>query len=124
MKGDRQRKVLVRQCGGQRQLSKARGLGLGFSARLDTAFIERVNLTIRDARLRPCLPHLGNFSAVPIPVGPFGVVAGLLPFCPSAESSSRVGCLCQGTVFSVQNTTANTVYSRPCGLSLFGNWDD
>ncbi len=45
-------------------------LGLGLSGRLNTAFIERVNLTIRDARGSPCSSHLGHGPAVSTTPGP------------------------------------------------------
>lgn len=63
---------------------------LGFSGRLNTAFIERVNLTIRDARLRACSPHLGHVSAVSTPVGTSGVVARLLSRMSRPHHSLRV----------------------------------
>jgi IS1 family transposase len=53
--------------------------GLGLSGRLNTAFIERVNLTIRHG----IAAHLGHRTAVSTPLSPFGVVASLLPFCAS-----------------------------------------
>jgi hypothetical protein len=57
--------------------------GLGFSGRLNTAFIERVNLTVRHGIAAASASHLGDCSAVPIPARPSGVVARLLPFCAS-----------------------------------------
>jgi len=65
---------------------------LGFSGRLNTAFIERVNLTVRNARRSPRTPHLGDGAAVFTPVSLSRVVARLLSLCTSpclAASEAR-----------------------------------
>ena len=62
--------------------------GMGFSGRLNTAFIERVNLTVRDARGRSRTPYLGHGSAVPTASGQSGKVASLLPLCASSPSAA------------------------------------
>src|SRR5260370_16464832 len=62
---------------------------LGFSGRLNTAFIERVNLTVRDARLSAGTPHLGNFSTGLTASGPSRVVACRLTFCASSRITAR-----------------------------------
>ncbi len=59
---------------------KAALQGLGFTGRLNTSFIERVNLTVRNAGGSSRPPHVGDGSAVPTPVGPLGVVASVLSF--------------------------------------------
>ena len=61
---------------------------LGLSGRLNTAFIERVNLTVRDARGRAGPPDLGDGAAVPAAARPSGVVARVLPFCASSRSAA------------------------------------
>jgi hypothetical protein len=58
---------------------------LGFSGRLNTAFIERVNLTVRDARGGSGKTDLGHVSTSSPAAGPSGMVACLLPFCASTR---------------------------------------
>ena len=65
---------------------KASLQGMGFSGRLNTAFIERVNLTVRNARGSPCTTHLGHFPTGSTAAGPSGVVAGVLSLCASSPS--------------------------------------
>jgi len=57
---------------------KASLQGMGFSGRLNTAFIERVNLTVRDARLSSGTPHLGHREACPTAARSRGMVASVL----------------------------------------------
>jgi hypothetical protein len=59
---------------------KASLQGMGFSGRLNTAFIERVNLTVRDARLSSGTPHLGHCPASPTAARSRGMVASVLSF--------------------------------------------
>jgi hypothetical protein len=59
--------------------------GMGLSGRLNTAFIERGNLTIRHAIAAASSSHLGDGAAVPTPVSSSGVVACLLSFCASSH---------------------------------------
>ena len=54
---------------------------LGLSGRLDTAFIERVNLTVWNACGSSRSTDLGHCSAVSTAVSPSGVVAYVLSFC-------------------------------------------
>jgi hypothetical protein len=66
--------------------------GLGFSGRLNTAFLERVNLTVRNARLSTRTPHLGHGPAVSSPLGSPRMLARLLSFGaspPSTPSGAR-----------------------------------
>jgi len=63
---------------------------LGLSGRLNTAFIERVNLTVRDARLSAVTPHLGDGEACPAPARPSGVVACLVSRMSRPHASLRV----------------------------------
>ena len=63
--------------------------GLGFSGRLNTAFIERAPLTVRNARGSAGEPPLGHFEAYPTPARPPGVVAGILSLCPSSPHTAR-----------------------------------
>jgi hypothetical protein len=69
---------------------KANLQGLGLSGRLNTAFIERVNLTVRNARSSARTPHLGGGSVVPTLAGPPRVVARLLPRMSRPHHSLRV----------------------------------
>jgi hypothetical protein len=62
---------------------------LGFSGRLNTAWISRMNVTVRNAGGSSGPPHLGEGSAVLMLAGPSGVVARLLSLCaPSPLPSS------------------------------------
>src|SRR5215470_502927 len=54
---------------------------LGLSGRLNTAFIERGNLTVWNARGSSRSTDLGRCSAVSTAVSPSGVVACVLSFC-------------------------------------------
>ena len=58
--------------------------GLGFSGRLNTAFIERVNLTVRHGIASSGPPDLGHVPTGSTAACPPGVVASVLPFCPSS----------------------------------------
>jgi hypothetical protein len=88
----RQRKLVrvtpVMRLGTEADL-KAALQGLGFSGRLNTAFIERVNLTVRDARLSSGKTDLGHRTVVPTSLGTPGMVACVLSFCASAPSTAR-----------------------------------
>jgi hypothetical protein len=71
---------------------KAALQGLGLSGKLNTAFIERVNLTVRDARGSARTTYLGHFSTGSTAAGSSRVVACLLSFCASTRipaSSAR-----------------------------------
>jgi hypothetical protein len=58
--------------------------GLGFSGRLNTASIERVNLTVRLGIAAASSPYLGHSAAVASPGSSPGMVASLLSFCASS----------------------------------------
>jgi transposase-like protein len=66
---------------GTEEALKATLQGLGYSGRLNTAFIERVNLTVRNAGGSARTPHLGDGAAVPTAARSSGVVARVLSFC-------------------------------------------
>jgi hypothetical protein len=61
---------------------------LGLSGRLNTAFIERVNLTVRNAGGGTGPPHLGHRTAVPTASGQSGMVARVLSLCASSRSAA------------------------------------
>jgi transposase-like protein len=69
---------------------KAALQGLGLSGRLNTAFIERVNLTLRNARGSPCTTYLGHVPTGFTTAGPSGVMASLLPRMSRPHESLRV----------------------------------
>jgi hypothetical protein len=65
---------------------------LGLSGKLKTAFLERVTLTVRDARGGSCTTYLGHLPTGSTPAGSSRVVACLLSFCastPIPASSAR-----------------------------------
>ena len=86
-KSYRRRKLVrvthVMRLGTQADLTVARPR-MGLSGRINTAFIERVNLTVRNASGSARKTYLGDGSADPTPAGPPGVVASVLSFCPSS----------------------------------------
>jgi hypothetical protein len=63
---------------------------LGFSGRLNTAFIERAPLTVRHGIAAAFSSHPGDEPAISTPVGPFGVVARLLSRMSRPHQSLRV----------------------------------
>ena len=65
-------------------------LGLGLSGRLNTACIERVNLTVRDARGCAGSSELGDGEACPTVAYALGMVARLLPWMSRPHASLRV----------------------------------
>ena len=90
-------------------------LGLGFSGRLNTAFIERVNLTVRHGIAAASASHLGDCEAFPIPARPSGVVAHLLPFCafpPIPPSSAHAAARTRWQAASSTLSTAYTSHGR------------
>jgi hypothetical protein len=65
---------------------------MGLSGRLNSAFIERAPLTVRNARLSSGSSHVGDVQACLTLARPSGVVASVPPCCassPIAESSAR-----------------------------------
>src|SRR5215469_10639652 len=66
--------------------------GLGFSGRLNTAIIPRVNLTVRHGVAATFSSNLGNSSAVSTPARPSGVVASVLSFCASSRIAAGSPC--------------------------------
>jgi hypothetical protein len=64
--------------------------GLGLSGRLNTAFIERVNLTVRNARGSARKTYLGHSAAVSTPGSSPGVVASLLSWMSRPHQWLRV----------------------------------
>jgi hypothetical protein len=84
---------------------------LGFSGWLNTAFIERVNLMVRDARVSAGSPYLGNSEARPTPPSASRVVACLLSFCTSpcsATSGARAAASAWGQAGGATLSTANS----------------
>jgi IS1 family transposase/transposase-like protein len=71
---------------------KATLQGLGLSGRLNTAFIERVNLIIRHAIAALARRTWANGSAVLTLACPSGVVAGLLSLCASSRIAANGSC--------------------------------
>src|SRR2546421_7962379 len=70
-------------------LSRSRGLEMGFTGRLNTAFIERAPLTVRNARGSTGSAHLGYGEARPTPARQSRVVARVLSLCASSPSTTR-----------------------------------
>jgi hypothetical protein len=90
-KGYRRRKLVrvthVMHLGTQTALQVTRPR-LGFSGRLNTAFIERVNLTVRhDSRAGPS--YLGHGEACSTPARSRGVVASVVSLCASSPLPAR-----------------------------------
>jgi len=73
----------VMRLGTEAALTSARPR-MGFSGRLNTAFIERVNLTVRDARGSARTTYLGHVPTGSTAAGSPRVVARVLPFCASS----------------------------------------
>src|SRR2546429_1156498 len=71
-------------------LSRSRGLEMGFTGRLNTAFIERAPLTVRNARGSTGSAHLGYGSAVPTPARQSRVVARVLSRMSRPHQALRV----------------------------------
>jgi hypothetical protein len=69
---------------------KAALQGLGLSGRLNTAFIERVNLTVRDARGSSRKTYLGHSTASSTPLCLPRMVASLLPRMSRPHQALRV----------------------------------
>ena len=94
----------VKQCYRRRKLVRVRHVmrlgtedaltvvlqGLGFSGRLNTACIERVNLTIRDARGSARTTYLGHCPTGSSVAGSSGMGASLLPWMSRPHQALRV----------------------------------
>jgi transposase-like protein len=85
--------------------------GLGLSGRLNTAFIERVNLTVRNAGSRAGSSHLGHLSTGSTAAGPPGVVASVVSFCAASPSTARSVCAAARARWQMGGTTLSAANS-------------
>ena len=100
---------------GTEETLKAALQALGFSGRLNTAFIERVNLTVRNARGGSGKTNLGHFSTSAPVAGPSGMVARVLPFCPSPclpAHDARAAARTRGEAASATLSSADPSHGR------------
>jgi hypothetical protein len=91
---------------------------LGFSGRLNTAFIERVNLTVRNARGGSGKTDLGHFSTSAPAAGPSGMVARVLPFCTSPcfpVHDARAAARTRGEAASATLSSADPSHAMAAG---------
>jgi IS1 family transposase len=87
--------------------------GMGFSGRLNTAFIERVNLTVRHGIAALARRTWATAKPAPTPVSTPGVVACLLSFrasSPIPTSSARAPVRTRGQTSGTTLSTANSGY--------------
>ena len=90
---------------------KAALQGLGFSGRLNTAFIERVESDRPPWSSGSGSSHLGHGSAVPTPAGPSGVVASVLPFCASSRIAASDARAAARTRWQTSGATLSATYA-------------
>lgn len=96
-----------------------------FSGRLNTAFSERVNLTVRSSWLLSArTPHLGHLPTSLTASGPSGVVACVLALCSFSCLAARSTCAASRTSGQSSGSTLLAAYSSPGGRKNEPTMDD